>query len=67
MGIDRSHESVTTAGECFDEVGNVGGIAEGRAEFVDGEIDGVVEIPKALLRPDEFVEFLSCDDLAGML
>ncbi|MGB7493078.1 MAG: hypothetical protein WBR26_15220 [Candidatus Acidiferrum sp.] len=48
-------------------MGNVGGIAEGRAEFVDGEIDGVVEIPKALLRPDEFVEFLSCDDLAGML
>ena len=46
---------------------NFRGIAECGPQFIDGQIDGVVEIAKTFLRPDEVMEFFSRDHLPGAL
>jgi hypothetical protein len=46
---------------------NVSGIAQRAPQFVDSQIDGVVEIPKAFLRPDQLPQFLSGHHLPGTL
>jgi hypothetical protein len=46
---------------------NVSGIAQRAPQFVDGQIDGVVEITKAFLRPDQLSQFFPGDYLTGPL
>jgi hypothetical protein len=63
---NRGDEAVAAAGECFDEAGILGGVAEGFADLVDGRAEGVVEVDYGVFTPEACLEFFAGDDLAGL-
>src|SRR5579871_99447 len=65
FGGDREDETIAAAGESFYEAWRVRGIAEGAADFVDGHVDGVIEIAGRGGGPNEIFYFFAGDHGAG--
>jgi hypothetical protein len=65
--MERRDESVPAAGNCFDEGGFVGGIAEGFPKALYGGIQAVFEINKSVFLPQSGAKLLAADDFSGTL
>ena len=64
---DLGEETVAATRNGFHEAGTLSRVAEGLADFVDDFVEPVVEIHEGISRPELFLQFLACHDLAGML
>ena len=61
----RSDEAVSDAGDGFDVARGVGRVAERVAKFLNGFIEGVIEVDEDVGGPEALTEMLAGDDVAG--
>jgi len=66
-GFDRSNQTITAAGDCFDIFRTVRRIAQGLPKLFDGRVDAVVELDDGVIRPKSLADLLSVNQVSAAL
>ena len=62
---DLAGEAVSTLGDCLEEVGAAGVVAQGIAKAVDGDVEALVIVEEFFVGPEDPAELLAGDQGVG--